>query len=179
MRSINMSGSLSFHSAKSLAALQPDVERICAELGNLTKQLQELWSSAQSADLQGLEVLSLLKSISKIRASRTTYFPASLFSDAAWDILLYLKQAELEQRRVVVTDACLASGVPSSTALRWLKLMLEQEVIIRKADKLDARRVYVELHPQASKSMSDLMASALQDLNPKMEATTEHQQRCY
>ncbi len=71
-------------------------------------------------------------------------------ADPLWDILLELLRAETMQHRVTVSNACLAAGVPATTALRWLKVMERENFVVRHRDPLDARRIYVALTPDAS-----------------------------
>lgn len=80
---------------------------------------------------------------------------AELFGEPAWDILLDLYIAELRDRRVSVTDACIGSGVPSTTALRWVMLLERAGLVIRKKDPLDARRAYLELSRSCHAKMEE------------------------
>lgn len=57
-------------------------------------------------------------------------FPG-LFGDPAWDMLLDLYIAEIDARPVTVAQACAASAVAASTALRCLMLLIEQGLIER------------------------------------------------
>ncbi len=54
------------------------------------------------------------------RQLRARFFDGELFADPAWDMLLDLTAARVEARRVSVTSLCIASGVPPTTALRWI-----------------------------------------------------------
>ena len=62
-------------------------------------------------------------------------------------MLLDLLQAEISQLRVPVSSLCIAASVPATTALRWLKMMTQQGIFLRRADPHDGRRVFVELAP--------------------------------
>ena len=86
----------------------------------------------------------------RARRLRNRYFPDDLFADPAWDMLLDLLQAEIAQLRVPVSSLCIAAAVPATTALRWLKTMVQQGIFIRRADPHDGRRVFVELSSDAS-----------------------------
>ncbi len=81
------------------------------------------------------------------------FVTAELFGEPAWDILLDLLRAEVAERRVSVSSVCLASGVPQTTALRYLKQMTARGMIVRCADPRDHRRVFVELAPEVSISL--------------------------
>jgi hypothetical protein len=43
---------------------------------------------------------------------REQFFGPDLFADPAWDILLDLYAARLEQQRVAVSSLCIAAAVP-------------------------------------------------------------------
>jgi DNA-binding transcriptional ArsR family regulator len=87
------------------------------------------------------------------RRQRGRYLSEELFADPAWDMLLDLFHAEVGQRKVCVSSLCIASGVPQTTALRWLKELVEQGLVTRRSDPVDGRRVYVELAPHVSKAL--------------------------
>jgi DNA-binding MarR family transcriptional regulator len=89
----------------------------------------------------------------RARRLRSRYFPEELFADPAWDMLLDLLQAEIAQLRVPVPSLCIAAAVPATTALRWLKAMVQQGLFVRRADPHDGRRVFVELAPDASRAL--------------------------
>lgn len=81
----------------------------------------------------------------KSRRDRNRFFGNDLFSEPAWDILLDLYMQHEKGKSVSVTSACLASGVPSTTALRWLRVLEEQELILRTAHPMDHRSYVVKI----------------------------------
>lgn len=87
----------------------------------------------------------LLRKILRNRAERVKYFPADLFGEPAWEILLDLTAARVENKRVSVTSLCLASGVPPTTALRWIGMMVTRDILVREEDEADRRRSFVAL----------------------------------
>ncbi len=93
----------------------------------------------------------------KIRArrERDAKFPPDLFGEPAWDLLLGLFLACLEQRRVTVTNACNFAAVPPTTALRWLATLGQRGLVQRYPDPRDSRRVFVELSDFGQTLMQD------------------------
>jgi hypothetical protein len=91
-----------------------------------------------------------VRAVIRARRLRARYFPEELFADPAWDMLLDLLQAELSHLRVPVSSLCIAAAVPATTALRWLKTMVQEKLFVRRADPHDGRRVFVELAPETS-----------------------------
>lgn len=88
------------------------------------------------------------------RQARAQFFDAELFADPAWDMLLDLTAAHAEKAEVSVTSLCIAAGVPATTALRWLKQMVDCGIFERVADASDRRRAFIRL----SDSSLDAMA---------------------
>lgn len=78
-----------------------------------------------------------------IRQRRNKLFPKGLFAEPAWDILLDLALARIDGRRISVSSLCIAAFVPTTTALRWIKAMIDSGLIYRRADPDDGRRHYV------------------------------------
>ncbi len=79
------------------------------------------------------------------RRMREQYFPADLFADPAWDMLLDLFAARLERQPVSVSSLCIAAAVPATTALRWIKTMTDAGLFVREADPNDGRRIFIAL----------------------------------
>ncbi|HEV2597426.1 MarR family winged helix-turn-helix transcriptional regulator [Sphingopyxis sp.] len=79
------------------------------------------------------------------RRMREQYFPADLFADPAWDMLLDLYAARLERQPVSVSSLCIAAAVPATTALRWIKTMTDAGLFVREADPHDGRRIFIAL----------------------------------
>ena len=101
-----------------------------------------------------------VRAIIRARRARDQFFPADLFADPAWDILLDLFAARLEKQRVAVSSLCIAAAVPATTALRWIKTLTDQELLIRSADPQDGRRVYIELAPKTAERLEAYLVSA-------------------
>ncbi len=96
----------------------------------------------------------------KLRRLRDSFFDAELFADPAWDILLDLMAARLEQRNVSVSSLCIAAAVPPTTALRWITAMTESGMLIRRQDPDDARRVFIILADEVAAKVGDYFAAA-------------------
>jgi len=80
-----------------------------------------------------------------IRRKRDTMFPAGLFADAAWDILLDLLASELEGRSVSLSGACNSAAVPTTTALRCIQMIMKSKILERAVDVSDWRRSLLRL----------------------------------
>jgi DNA-binding MarR family transcriptional regulator len=146
-------------SAERLRQLSDEVSRIASTLARLSSgpafieqptSHPVLETGAAQAPPLSIDTVS---AVIRARRLRAKYFAEDLFADPAWDMLLDLLQAEIAQLRVPVSSLCIAAAVPATTALRWLKTMVSQSIFIRRPDPHDGRRVYVELAPEASRSL--------------------------
>lgn len=107
----------------------------------------------EAATFQDRLLAERLIMLSKIRHKREEFFDKALFGDPAWDILLDLFIAHLLQQRVPVSAACLAARVPATTALRWIKVLEVDGLVVRHPDPRHGRRIYLHLTPTAMHSM--------------------------
>jgi len=96
----------------------------------------------------------LVRKIIQQRQLRARFFDGDLFADPAWDMLLDLTAARVEHVRVSVTSLCIASGVPPTTALRWISQMTDAGLLERIEDETDRRRAFIQLTDKAVDAMS-------------------------
>lgn len=100
----------------------------------------------------------MLRRIIRQRQLRKRFFDGDLFADPAWDMLLDLAAARAEHKRVSVTSLCIASGVPSTTALRWITLLTDAGLVERIEDDTDRRRAFLALTDRAADAMARYFA---------------------
>lgn len=101
----------------------------------------------------------LVRRIIRARQQRARFFDGELFADPAWDMLLDLTAARAERARVSVTSLCIASGVPPTTALRWIGQMTEAGLFVRVEDRSDRRRAFIALSDTAADGMARYFAA--------------------
>ena len=100
----------------------------------------------------------LVRRIVRQRQLRARFFDGELFGDPAWDMLLDLTAARAEHTRVSVTSLCIASGVPPTTALRWIGQMTDAGLLCRVEDETDRRRAFITLTDKAADAMARYFA---------------------
>ena len=100
----------------------------------------------------------LVRKIIRQRQLRARFFEGDLFADLAWDMLLDLTAARVEHVRVSVTSLCIASGVPPTTALRWIGQMTDAGLLQRVDDETDRRRAFITLTDKAADAMARYFA---------------------
>ena len=152
-----------------LSRVAVEFTEVEAKICDWKAQLSELISSVEALEA-GLSTqtvtenmprpsLRVIQDALRQRATRARFFGDDLFHDPAWDMLLDLYAAHIEQKRVSITSVCMASGVPTTTALRWLNALERRQLINKANDPNDGRRIFVALSPQGLSSMDSYFAS--------------------
>lgn len=140
---------------------QEEVARIADSLARLTRgELPERPIGVRNdgfafrGDFDPPEIASQeIRKVIRARRMRDEFFRGDLFADPAWDMLLDLFAADLEQAQVSVSSLCIAAAVPPTTALRWIGTLNEAGLFQRKADPNDRRRAYIALSDVAREGM--------------------------
>lgn len=101
----------------------------------------------------------LASSIYHERTRRSDFFPAELFGEPSWDILLDLFRAAKANELRSIKSVCLSSRVPEATALRYIAQLAAHGLVERRPDKTDARRKFLSLTPLGMGAMQDYLSS--------------------
>lgn len=126
-----------------------------------------------------------LRGYARARTRRRHFF-GDLFADPAWDMIVALVLAEIDQRRLSVDGVCVSSDAPATTALRHLARLHAAGLVERHRDT-DRRRAWITLTDAGRKAWQDwldtfppdplgVMRRAAQPL-PVDEDVFERQQR--
>lgn len=125
-----------------------DPGSLADQVKELQLQVERLASAAIAANLamgrnDPTTRMARAVRILMLRQTRQTIFGNKLFGEPAWDMLLQLYASTLSGRKECVSSLCVASGVPSTTALRWISLLESRHWIEKHSDPLDGRRTFV------------------------------------
>lgn len=104
-----------------------------------------IFSDARIGAPKGAIDSSFVRWVINARAVRRRFFDSTLFADPAWDMLLELYALECAGHRISVSKLSVAAGVPCTTTLRWIEKLESESLVVRSADPLDGRRVWIGL----------------------------------
>lgn len=147
-----------------LLRLSEEITRIAAALAELsdkhepTRQGPEPAATGATPGNSGSSVDFVIR----LRRERARYFPSDLFAEPAWDIMLDLLRSEMRDEHVTISDLCLAAGVPTTTALRWITAMVQRGMLVRERDPLDGRRTFIRLAAETSASLRRYFAEIVE-----------------
>lgn len=97
-----------------------------------------------------------IASIVMVRQARDAVFGSDLFSDPAWDILLELYTAYLEERPVTLGELTASTRTAPSTMSRWIVALERHGLVRREKEATDIYQVEVRLTPKAVGAIKDL-----------------------
>lgn len=127
--------------------------------------LEPLGSADDKAD-EPKVTAAQVRDMLRARRLREEFLPGDLFADPAWDMLLDLLAARLDQERVSVSSLCIASAVPPTTALRWIRTLTEKGFVHRQADPHDGRRVFITLADHTTEALDRWFSGSRRFLCP-------------
>lgn len=137
-----------------VCALTQTIVDDAAQLKNLIGELERTQTAPVPSEHLSAEVLAdKVDEIIRRRAMRREVFGDAIAQNPPWEILLALYSSHLRQRWETAGSVTIASGLPATTALRWLTKLHSEGLLILKQDRLDQRRRFIELSKTASQSL--------------------------
>lgn len=135
-----------------LTIIEKDLARLTEAIQSLIRGRRQdepvaagLGHNQPASHLDDKELARIARRLLQESAARVSILPLDIFADPAWHILLDLFASEVEGKRISISSACIASGVPSTTALRHINLLEGRGTVERIRDRHDARRYHLGL----------------------------------
>jgi hypothetical protein len=135
--------------------LREVLDDIKRRLDNLEFERRQIAISNSNLNTKDVTFYNWLKSEYKNRSVRSAFFSDDyMFGEPGWDILLDLCAAEIDGKRISITSSCLASGVASTTALRWIQVLQKDGYLERVPDEGDKRRSWLRISESGFRSLA-------------------------
>ncbi|MDB5700381.1 MAG: hypothetical protein JWL66_580 [Sphingomonadales bacterium] len=135
---------------------------ISAEMQRLARLMGQPEGSGDAPGVdrrKGADIV-FIRQLLRHETKRREISNGSLFGDPTWAMLLDLMIASLENRTVSVSSACIASGAPTTTALRLVNKLVADAILDRIPDHKDGRRDFLVIAPD----IKALLSTYLNDL---------------
>jgi len=132
-----------------VGAEAPAIEKDCRSLAE--------WKDSDLDDCRLLT--SAAAEIYAMRRARDRYMPDGLASEPAWDMLLALYSEE--PSKLPVSSLCYGSGVPMTTALRWIGVLESQGLVERTRHRRDRRINLLSLTREGSSMVERCLRAIL------------------
>ena len=108
------------------------------------------------------DLAALAARIHSVRDLRKEFFSEQLFGEPAWDMLLYLFMRIPEDCHVQKKALQNASGVPPTTALRWIEVLEQAGLIESNRCPSDNRVTLINLTKEGQVCMAGCLDRSLQ-----------------
>jgi hypothetical protein len=146
-------------------------DRLCGSSDTLADPGPDLARSLRESDdafaqvepLPPAQLLSEARRWVAARQVRDEMFGRTMFLNPGWNILLELFIAAEEGRNVTIKSACVAAGVPQSTALRHIAHLIDVRLAIRAQHPSDARSAYLKLSDGGRARMVSFISLSAED----------------
>lgn len=150
-------------SPEEVAHLLSSVSALSARMGtSFSEALRHLIALAESAGPQAearvpRDRRDFARRVLRVRQQRNTILGADSFRDPAWDMLLDLYVQENGSAGTMVSALCIASGVPQTTALRYIYRLAQLGLVQITDHPTDQRRTMVSLSDHARPRIERLL----------------------
>jgi hypothetical protein len=102
----------------------------------------------------------LAQLLSVVRKQQKKHFPGAVAHDSCWAVLLQLYASHVYQHRIHIQTLAERSGVPETTVLRALEILVSAGFAARTEDRFDRRRVVVELTEKGAAAMKECLLNS-------------------
>lgn len=140
------------------------VGELIVAIEGLVPELVEALRESQRSPQQR-SALTSARQAQEDRRTRAKLFGNGLFVEPAWDLLVELFVASLEERPVSISSACIGSFAPSSTALRHIAHLEQLGFVAKKPHPSDSRSKYLELTERGAEKMAEFFSGPQANLD--------------
>ncbi len=95
--------------------------------------------------------------LNKLLGRRERVFGDKLFPDPTWNMLLELFVRRIDKQLTSISVACLVSGVPARTALRFIESLVESGIVVTDLSSTDQQAHRLELTDEGFQKMLDVL----------------------
>jgi len=140
--------------------LRQAIEAVSKRLADLETDRKGTPRGPASIGFSDEKLATIAISMYRARRHRTAHFDAGLFADPAWDMLLDLFINKVRGIRISTISLCLAAHVPSTTALRWIRVLEKQGLLRRYRAPDDYRLKLIEMSQEGYRRMRRYISQA-------------------
>lgn len=80
-----------------------------------------------------------------------------LFSDSCWDMCLDIYICDLKDEQITVSSVAHSSGIPMTTAMRYINVMSEEGLLEKTPNPSDNRMVFVSTTPSCKERVTNVL----------------------
>jgi len=113
--------------------------------------------SGSSNGLPSKALFERAKSILRVRRAREQLFCRAMFGEPAFELLLCL-YVQSGQKGISLTSLTKPTGIPYSSAIRWIRYLADKGFVECAESKMDRRATTIQLTPSGRAVMDDFLS---------------------
>jgi DNA-binding MarR family transcriptional regulator len=129
----------------------------------LQHRLSSDTAARHSSGVARSELIAAAKCVYRYRRQRLQLFPAGMFGEPAWDMLIAMYSLSDTIAAVSVGRLCAFSGAPPTTALRWMDYLTAQGFLERTEAINDKRKAMISITAKAEGALDHYFEQVLSD----------------
>ena len=110
-------------------------------------------------DFDDVELINRAKSLlqwSRFKA-QTLNLGSGLFSDSCWDMCLDIYICDLKDEKITISSIAHSSGIPMTTAMRYINVMTEEGLLEKSSNPSDNRMVFISTSEDCKEKISMIL----------------------
>ncbi|MEP0144501.1 MAG: hypothetical protein ABJP02_10355 [Parasphingorhabdus sp.] len=148
-----------------IAAIKSVLAEVTEHVENLDGMISysrdpQLDNSALAADeVDDAELINRAKKFlqwSRFKAE-TLNLGSGLFSDSCWDMCLDIYICDLKDEKITISSIAHSSGIPMTTAMRYINVMTEDGLLEKSSNPSDNRMVFISTSDNCKEKISTIL----------------------
>jgi hypothetical protein len=131
------------------------IDDIARRLDDLLQAMAEVPSPEAALGPVGDDLLQIARRKRIEGRERERVFGSTLFGDHGWEIMLELFIARAEKREVTIVSICRGISLPEAAVLRCIAILIEAQLVVRRAREADPRTILLTLTDRGLAMMCD------------------------
>lgn len=140
----------------------PSIEQLARRIAGIEALLYFPDDPTSARDFSDDALAAIASRVYGSRRRRARHFDPTMFGDPAWDMLLDLFIARARGKEVQTLSLCMASGVPGTTALRWIAVLEKHGLVERRATPHDRRAKLIALTQHGYRVMRQYLIEGIE-----------------
>lgn len=142
----------------SLWNLQENLTRLAAELAEAARRFDAAADNDTDAEasLDAMTPRQYFSSLLELRRTRERYFGSELFGEPAWDIMLELMLARIDDREILSSQLKSHAGSPAVVTRHYLEALVEAKLVDRFDNASNVDDPSIVLSSEAARRMAEL-----------------------
>ncbi|GAA0467023.1 hypothetical protein GCM10009096_04680 [Parasphingorhabdus litoris] len=148
-----------------IAAIKSVLAEVAEQIENLDGMIARPGDAPTSdaflnnSDVDDVELINRAKTLlewSRFKA-QTLNLGSGLFSDSCWDMCLDIYICDLKDEKITISSIAHSSGIPMTTAMRYINVMTEEGLLEKSSNPSDNRMVFISTSDDCKEKISTIL----------------------